>query len=100
MQSPNDAPPEDRVRMLAMWRALFQTWSSAHRQHLNGTLDPALYEAVVQEISMRSGNARETEAVESAERRARHLRWAWKSERLIFNLDFQEFVDGNLGIER
>ena len=99
-EDPNDAPPEDRAQMLAMWRALFHAWSNAHRQHLNGTWDPALYEAVIQEISMLSGNASETEAVENAERRARHLRWAWESERFIFNLDFQEFVDANLGIER
>ncbi len=99
-ENPNDAPPKDRVQMLAMWRALFHTWSNVHRQHLNGTLDPALYDAVVQEISMYAGNARGIENVDDAERRSRHMQWAWESERFVFNLDFQVFVDGILGIER
>ena len=86
--------------MLAMWRAVFHIWSNVHRQHLNGTLDPALYDAVVQEISMHAGKARGTETVDDAERRARQMKWAWESERFIFNLDFQIFVDGILGIER
>ncbi len=96
----NDAPPEERLQIVAMWRALFHIWSNVHRQHLNGTLDPVLYDAVVQELSMYAGNARRTETVEDAKRRARHMRWAWESERFIFNRDFQIFVDGILGIER
>ena len=99
-ENPDDAPPEAKFQMLAMWRALFHTWSNVHRQHLNGTLDPALYDTVVQEVSMYAGNARGTEAVNDAERRARQMRWAWESERFIFNLDFQMFVDGILAIER
>ena len=99
-ENPDAAPPAERVQMLAMWRALFHVWSNVHRQHLNGTLDPALYEAVVQEISMHTGNARGTETVGDAKRRARQMKWAWESERFIFNQDFQVFVDGILGIER
>ena len=99
-ENPGDAPPEAKFQMLAMWRALFHTWSNVHRQHLNGTLDPALYDAVVQEVSMLAGNARGIEIVNDAERRARHMRWAWESERFIFNLNFQMFIDGILGIER
>ena len=99
-EKPKDAPPEDQLQMLAMWRALFHIWSNVHRQHLNGTLDPALYDAVVQEVSMYAGNARGTESVDGAERRARHMLWAWESERFIFNLDFQMFIDEILGIER
>ncbi len=98
--NPADAPPEDQLQMLAIWRALFHIWSNVHRQHLNGTLDPALYDAVVQEDSVYAGNARGTATVDDAERRARHMRWAWESERFIFNLDFQMFIDGILGIER
>ena len=96
-ENPADASPEARFQMLAMWRALFHIWSNVHRQHLNGTLDPALYEAVVQEVSM---NAGKTGGTDAAERRARHMRWAWESERFIFNSDFQMFIDGILGIER
>ena len=66
----------------------------------NGTLGPALYDAVVQEISMHSGSVRGTESVNDAERRARHMLWAWESERFIFNLDFQLFVDGILSMKR
>lgn len=41
-----------------------------------------------------------TGTVDDAERRGRHMRWAWESERVIFNQDFQIFVDGILSIER
>lgn len=99
-ENPADAPPEARFQMLAMWRALFHIWSNVHRQHLNGTLDPALYDAVIQEVSMNAGKAHGTETVDSAERRARQMRWAWESERFIFNLDFQIFIDGIMGIKR
>lgn len=99
-ENPNDASPEDRVQMLAMWRALFHIWSNVHRQHLNGTLDPILYDAVVQEISMYAGNTRGTEIVDDADRRARQMNWAWESERFIFNSDFQVFVDEILAKER
>ena len=99
-ENPNAAPPEDRIQMLSMWRAAFHIWSNVHRQHLNGTLDPALYDAVVQEISMYAGDALENETVDDAERRARHMRWAWESERFIFNQDFQLFVDEILRIKR
>jgi hypothetical protein len=95
-----DATPEDQIQMLAMWRALFHVWSNVHRQHLNGTLDPVLFDAIVQEIVMYSGDARGTETVDDAKRRAEQMRWAWESERFIFNVDFQTFVDGILGIER
>ena len=50
-ENPDDALPEDRLRVLALWRALFHVWSNVHRQHLNGTIDPALYAAVVQEVA-------------------------------------------------
>ncbi|MEJ8569397.1 hypothetical protein [Elongatibacter sediminis] len=99
-ENPDDAPPEQKVQILAMFRALFHIWSNVHRQYLNGTLDQALYDAVVQEVSMHAGRARGTESVDDAERRARQMRWAWESERFIFNSDFQLFIDGLLGIER
>ena len=67
---------------------------------LNGTLDPALFEAVIQEVSMNAGTARGFETVDAAKRRGQHMRWAWESERFIFNPDFQKFIDGILSIER
>lgn len=99
-EDPSSAPLGDKLQMRAMWRALFHIWSNAHRQHLNGTLDPALYDAVIQEVSMYSGNAKGMETIDTAERRSRHMLWAWESERFIFNMDFQIFIDEILGIER
>ena len=86
--------------MLGLWRALFHIWSNVHRQHLNGTLDPALYDAVVQEVSTYSGNGRGADTVDDGGRRGRQMQWAWESERFIFNLEFQMFIDGILGIDR
>lgn len=99
-ENPADSPPEAKIQMLALWRALFHTWSNVHRQHLNRTLDPALFDAVVQEVSMNAVKTLGTEIVDDAERRGRHMRWALESERVIFNQDFQIFVDGILSIER
>jgi len=28
------------------------------------------------------------------------MRWAWESERFIFNPDFQDFIDGILGLSQ
>ncbi len=68
--------------------------------HYNGTVDPALYDAVVQEISAYAGKFHGSMAPVSVERRKRQMRWAWESERFVFNPDFQSFVDGIIGIER
>ena len=98
--NPNDALPEDRLRVLALWRALFHAWSNVHRQHLNGTVDPALYDAVVQEISAYAGIFHGPVAPSDVERRKRQMSWAWESERFLFNPEFQLFVDGIIGVER
>lgn len=95
-----NAPPEDQFQMLGLWRALFHIWSNVHRQHLNGTLDPALYDAVVQEVSTYSGSGRGADTVDDGGRRGRQMQWAWESEQFIFNLEFQMFIDGILGIDR
>lgn len=99
-EDPSNAPPVHKFQMRAMWRALFHTWSNVHRQHLNDTLDPALFDAVVQEVTQYSGNVVGNQSVDDAARRARHMQWAWESERFIFNSDFQMFIDEILGIER
>lgn len=93
----------DNVTVLAFWRALFHVWSNAHRQHLNGTLDPALWESVFQEMSVYAGkveDGRITDHIEHMDGRRRMARWAWESERFVFNPDFQAYFDGLLGIER
>ena len=86
--------------MLGSWRALFHIWSNAHRQHLNGTLDPAIYESVVQEISTYAVGAMETHDNPDLVRRRALMNWAWQNERFIYNRDFQDFVDGILGSTR
>jgi hypothetical protein len=101
---PATASPADQVQILGLWRALFHTWSNAHRQHLSGTLDPAIYASIVQEISTYAnageGAGAHVNNVKDLSRRKRVMRWAWENERFIFNPDFQVFVDGILGVER
>jgi len=97
---PATASPADQVQILGLWRALFHTWSNAHRQHLSGTLDPAIYASIVQEISTYADSGTTANSVKDLNRRKRIMRWAWENERFIFNPDFQVFVDGILGIER
>jgi hypothetical protein len=97
---PAAAPPADRLQMLAMWRALFHLWSDVHRQYHNGTLDPVLYDAVIREVSTYAESHKAAGQVEGADRRGRQMRWAWESERFIFNADFQEFIDDILRVER
>ena len=100
VENPDDAPSADQLRVLALWRALFHIWSNVHRQHLNGTIDPALYDAVVQEISAYAGKFHTSVAPNDVERRKHQMRWAWVSERFVFNLDFQLFVDDIIGAKR
>ena len=94
---PGTAPIEAQILMLGSWRALFHIWSNAHRQHMNGTLDPAIYDSVVQEISTYAAGAMETYNNLDIVRRRGLMNWAWQNERFIYNQEFQEFVDGILG---
>jgi hypothetical protein len=96
-----NAPVEDIGQMLAFWRGLFHLWSNAHRQHLNGTLDAAIYTGIVQEVSAYAEGSRdEVSQNEELARRGKPMRWAWEIERYLFNPEFQLFVDEHLGIER
>ena len=94
--SPDSASAADQVQILGLWRALFHIWSNAHRQHLNGTIDPAIFQGVVQEISTNSEAWRTGNASADLVRRGRVMRWAWSKERFLFNRDFQQFVDSIL----
>ena len=93
--SPEKLSPEERVLVLGMWRALFHVWSNGHRQWTNETLDQVLYESIVSEISTYGRN--QDESVEDIDGRSRSMRWAWESERFIFNIEFQQFVDELIG---
>jgi hypothetical protein len=97
---PEEAPPVERTLMLAAWRALFYVWSGAHRQHLNGTLDPLLFQAVRQEIATYSHRSASDGLSEDVALRQGLMRWAWASERFLFSPDFQAFVDELLGAQR
>jgi hypothetical protein len=97
---PAAAPREAQILMIGSWRALFHIWSNAHRQHLNGTLDPAIYESVVQEISTYSVGAMQTHDNVDLVRRQALMNWAWQNERFIYNQEFQDFVDDILGSKR
>lgn len=99
-EDPAAAPREAQIQMLGIWRAVFHIWSNVHRQHLNGTIDPALYESVVQEVSTYAATASDDSQNADVIRRQAFMRWAWESERFIFNPDFQVFIDGILGLSR
>lgn len=98
--NPAEAPAEDQVLMLGAYRALFHIWSNGHRQHLNGTIDPAIFRGIVQEISAYAGGSAPGANIDDIERRQRLMAWAWRSERFLFNPDFQAFVDSILASER
>ena len=53
--NPEAAPTEDKVLILGLYRGMFHIWSNAHRQHLNGTIDPVLYRSIVQELTAYAG---------------------------------------------
>ena len=93
---PESASEADQIQVLGLWRALFHIWSNGHRQYLNGTLDPAIHEAVAQEISTYAGEPSGGGSINQLDRRSRVMQWAWESERFIFNPDFQMFVDSIL----
>ena len=97
---PAAAPRDAQIQMLAIWRAVFHVWSNVHRQHLNGTIDPAIFDSVVQEISTYATISADDNKNVDVARRQVFVLWAWESERFIYNPDFQEFIDGILGIAR
>ena len=90
------APTEDKVLILGLYRGMFHIWSNAHRQHLNGTIDPVLYRSIVQELTAYAGETPAGAEREDIRRRQKLTRWAWKSERFLYNPDFQRFVDSTL----
>ena len=95
--NPEAASPREISQLLAFWRGIFHIWSNAHRQHLNDTLDPAIYSSIVQEVTTYAeGSVIDQQLSE----RGTAMRWAWESERYIFNPDFQAFIDEKLGIVR
>ena len=97
---PASAPADAQVLMQGFWRALFHVWSNVHRQHVNGTVDPAIFDSVVREISSYARPPSASESLSETEIRGRLMSWAWSSERFLFSTDFQQFVDGLLASPR
>jgi hypothetical protein len=96
---PSEAPIAAQTTILAFYRALFHIWSNTHRQHLNGTVNPLLFQAVVNEISSYSVPAGPEDR--DRIRRTRVLmKWAWESERFIYNAEFRSFVDSIIDSKR
>jgi len=91
-----DATPEEQLRALVAWRAVFDGWSNVYRQHLNGTIASGLYNDLLQEISAYAGKHYGSDAPDAIERRERQMMWAWESERSNYDRDFQSFVDNFL----
>ncbi len=98
--SPDSASAADQVQLLGLWRGLFHAWSNAHRQHLNGTIDPALFQSVSQEIAAYAAPSSALGDSADLARRGALMRWAWSRERFLFNADFQAFVDSMLSPAR
>ncbi len=95
---PEKLLPEERILLLGMWRTVFHVWSNGHRQWTNETLAQVLYESIVSEISTYGRN--QDESIEDIDGRSRSMRWAWESERFVFNIEFRQFVDELMGIDR
>ena len=89
--NPDKAPTDAQIQMRAFYRTLFHIWSNGHRQYLNGTLDSALFDSVVQEISTYADNGSKESSV--LQTRQSLMRWVWETDRYVYNPDFQAFVD-------
>ncbi|MGI9625925.1 MAG: hypothetical protein ACR2QM_03745 [Longimicrobiales bacterium] len=89
---PSGASLGEQGLLLAFYRSLFHVWSNTHRQHLSGTVNPMLFEAVVAEISSYAETADPTSASDHDQRRVL-VQWAWENERFLYNPAFQVFVD-------
>jgi len=99
VESPESGSIEDVIQILGAWRGAFHIWSNAHRQHLDGTLHPAIFASVVQEISTYATKSSDDSADNPVTWRKRQMRWAWENERFIYNPDFQAFVDETIGFD-
>ncbi len=96
---PSLAPAESRTRMLAFYRALFHIWSNTHRQYLNGTVNPLLFQGVQQELTQYAVPESPDVPAEENEVR-RNMAWAWESQRFIYNPVFQNLVDSTIAALR
>lgn len=68
-------------------------WFNSHRQNLNGTIDPAIYQSVLQELSVYAGDLLPNANADDIIRRQKLMEWVWKSEYSFRNPAFQRMVD-------
>jgi len=81
-----------QTTILAFYRSLFHVWSNTHRQYLSGTTNPLLFDAVVSEISTYAAPVDSIDNSRINQPRVL-VKWAWESERFIYNPAFRVFVD-------
>ena len=96
---PSRAPAASQIRIRAHFRALFHVWSNTHRQHLNGTVNPLLFEAVEQELTAYA-TPESPDASDGLNDTRRVMQWVWASERFLYNPAFQSLVDSTLASRR
>ena len=95
---PSLAPPESQFRLVAHARALFHVWSNAHRQHLNGAVNPLLFQGVAQEMTAYTAPESPDGSLRIDETR-RWMKWAWESQGFLYNPAFQAFVDSTMAAQ-
>ena len=95
-ENPEEAPYEAQIAIRAMWRSVFHIWSNVYRQANDGTISPALFDTVTQEISLYSGNLLTQMDAVSRNTRSNSFHYAWENEKFLFPIDFQMFVDDQL----
>jgi hypothetical protein len=88
---PSRASEAQQVQMRALWRGLFQTWSSVHRQYLNGTLEPVLWQTVVDQMVAYSAPVGDDQSM---------MRWAWETDGFLYPPDFRTVFDSVLAGHR
>ena len=87
---PTQASDAEKVQLAGLFRGLFQTWSSVHRQYTNGTLDLVLYQTVVDQMIAYSGPATDDSTIA---RRQSLMRWAWEQDGFLYPADFRALLD-------
>ena len=90
---PSRAPAAQQVQLAGLWRGLFQTWSSVHRQYMNGTLEPLLWQTVVDQMIAYAGPLDDDPTIVS---RQNMMRWAWELDGFLYPADFRAVLDSVL----
>ena len=78
-----ESDSEELVSGFALWRSLFHQWSNNHYQYSQGVLDEALFTPTGREVTARAVDPRS----------GPNLRFAWESERYIYNDGFRKYMD-------